>query len=235
VRFQDRRDAGFLLARELARELQVAELSPVVVALPRGGVPVAAQVARLLDLPLEILAVRKLGAPANRELAVGAIAEDGTVVLDPRTAVSVGMTRDLLDETVAREVEELHRRVERYRRGRVRTPLAGRAVIVVDDGFATGLSDLAAVRALRKANAGPVIVSAPVASSDAIAMLEDEADRVVCVITPRTLFGVGAWYEDFAPVTDDEVLALLRKARAPEATGSDCADGPGDHPEDAPA
>src|SRR5437660_7712125 len=142
MHFLDRRDAGRVLAAEL---LALTDERPVVVALPRGGVPVAAEVARLLGAPLDILAVRKLGAPGNPELGVGAIAEDGTAVLDERSASAVGMTQETLDETVVREAAELQRRVERYRAGRARLPVEGRTAIVVDDGLATGLSDLAAV------------------------------------------------------------------------------------------
>ncbi len=214
MHFRDRVDAGCRLAGELAG---LAQARPVVVALPRGGVPVGAEVARVLDAPLEILAVRKLGAPGNPELGVGAIVEDGTAVLDRRSARAVGMTQEMLDDTVTHEAEELHRRVQRYRAGAPPTPLAARAVIIVDDGLATGLSDLAAVRAARKQGAASVVVAAPVGSSESVAMLAEEADRVVCLMTPRVLFGVGLWYEDFSPVDDEEVLAILRAARAREA------------------
>jgi putative phosphoribosyl transferase len=218
VRFHDRRDAGFKLAAELARDPVLTGAKPVVVALPRGGVPVAAEVARALDAPLTILAVRKLGAPGNPELGVGAIAEDGTAVLDERSARAVGMTEQALRDTVERETEELRRRVDRYYGGSDRIPLRGRAVIIVDDGLATGLTDLAAVRAARREGAARVSVAVPVASSESLGILETEADRVVCLMTPRMLFGVGMWYQDFAPVSDEEVLALLRAAREREAT-----------------
>jgi predicted phosphoribosyltransferase len=220
MRFHDRRDAGQRLAAQLAHELAADRAQPVVVALPRGGVPVAAEVARALEAPLAILAVRKLGAPSNPELGVGAIVEDGTAVLDERSARAAGMTQEMLDDTVAREAEELRRRVAQYRSGHALTPVAGRAVVIVDDGLATGLTDLAAVRAMRTAGAGEVIVAVPVGSSESVARLACEADRVVCLTTPRVLFGVGMWYEDFSPVGDDEVLALLSDARAREAERS---------------
>jgi adenine/guanine phosphoribosyltransferase-like PRPP-binding protein len=146
MEFLDRRDAGCKLA---ARLLPFAGERPIVIALPRGGVPVAVEVARALDAPLDILAVRKLGAPANPEYGVGAITEDGTAVLNTETARRVGMTRQALDASVEREVKELRRRVESYRDGRQRIDVRGRTVIVVDDGLATGLTDLAAVRSLR--------------------------------------------------------------------------------------
>src|SRR5271165_1008858 len=212
MQFLDRRDAGRRLAAELR---SYAEDRPVIVALPRGGVPIAVEVARALDAPLDLLAVRKLGAPGNPELAVGAVAEDGTGVLDRRSADMLGMTAEVLEATLARESQELRRRVERYRDGRAAIPLEGRTVIVVDDGLATGLTDLAAVRALRKRGALRIIVAAPVGSSESVSMLAEEADQVLCLVIPRRLFGVGMWYSDFAPVSDEQVLALLAQMSAP--------------------
>jgi putative phosphoribosyl transferase len=209
VHFPDRGDAGRRLATELA---PLAAEQPVVVALPRGGVPVGAEVARALGAPLQILAVRKLGAPGNPELGVGAIAEDGTAVLDERSARAVGMTDALLAETVERESAELRRRVAEFGADRPRVNIADRTVIVVDDGLATGLTNLAALRALRKQGAKRIIVAVPVGAKDSLQMLAHEADGVVCLITPRTLFGVGLWYEDFSPVSDEEVIALLDDA-----------------------
>jgi len=214
--FRDRHDAGRRLAVVL---MSLVEERPVVLALPRGGVPVGVEVARALGAPLEILAVRKLGAPGNPELGVGAVTEDGTGVLDPQSAGTVGMTQEMLDATVEVESAELRRRVERYRDGRAAIPVEGRTVIVVDDGLATGLTDLAAVRALRKRGAANIVVAAPVGSSQSVSMLGEEADRVVCVTVPERLFGVGMWYRDFTPVSDEEVLALLAEAAA-EAAGS---------------
>jgi putative phosphoribosyl transferase len=215
MRYLDRREAGRVLAAELT---PFAGEQPVIVALPRGGVPVAVEVARALEAPLEFLAVRKIGAPGNPELAVGAVAEDGTGVLDPSAAGMLGMTQELLDARLKQKSDELRRRVARYREGQPSTPLQGRMAIVIDDGMATGMTDLAAVRALRKRGAEPIIVAVPVGSSEAVAMLEDEADRVICVAVPRRLYGVGMWYRDFAPVSDEEVLALLAEARASSAS-----------------
>jgi putative phosphoribosyl transferase len=147
MEFPDRREAGRRLAAEL---MSFVDERPVIVALPRGGVPVGFEVARALGAPLDIMAVRKLGAPGNPELGVGAVAEDNTGVLDSRSADMLGVTAAVLDATLEREALELRRRVERYRDGRPPIPVQGRTVIVVDDGLATGLSDLAAVRALRK-------------------------------------------------------------------------------------
>jgi putative phosphoribosyl transferase len=212
MQFLDRRDAGDRLAatlRDLSEEDFAAE-RPVIVALPRGGVPIAHEVARALAAPLDILAVRKLGAPGNPELAVGAVTEDGTGVFDPRSAGMLGMTGAALDETLALESAELRRRVERYRDGRPAIAVSGRTAIVVDDGLATGLTDLAAVRALRRRGARRIIVAVPIGSAESVSMLRKEADRVVCLVIPQRLFGVGMWYRDFAPVSDEQVVALLR-------------------------
>ena len=162
----------------------LAGARPVVVALPRGGVPVAYEIARALDAPLDVLTVRKLGAPQNPELAVGAVAEDGSAVLDTETARALGVTRADLERILERELRELGRRMERFRDGRPPLPVRGRSVIVVDDGLATGLSDLAAVRALRRRGAARIIVAVPVGSREAVAMLGEEADEVVCLTVP---------------------------------------------------
>lgn len=209
MEFLDRHDAGRRLAAEL---VDLAAERPVVIALPRGGVPIGVEVARALDAPLDILAVRKLGAPGNPELGVGAVAEDGTGVLDPQSAGMLGMTQAMLDATLARESRELRRRVERYRDGRPSIPVSGRTVIVVDDGLATGLTDLAAVRALRKRGARRIVVAVPVGSSESVSLLAQEADRVLCLTIPERFFGVGMWYRDFTPVSDEQVLVLLAQA-----------------------
>jgi predicted phosphoribosyltransferase len=207
--FADRRHAGRLLADQLQRF--VAE-RPVVVALPRGGVPVGFEIARALGAPLEILAVRKLGAPANPEFGVGAIAEDGTVVLDRVTAGRVGLTSGVLDETVAREARELRRRVARYRGDRPALDVCERTVIVADDGLATGVTEVAAIRAMRGQLAARVIVAVPVGVRASLARVAEEADEVVCHTVPGELHGVGFWYEDFSPVSDEQVVELLGRA-----------------------
>jgi putative phosphoribosyl transferase len=209
MRFIDRRDAGRRLAVELA---PLATRRPVVVALPRGGVPVAFEIARALAAPLEILAVRKLGAPGNDELAVGAVAEDGTGVLDAASATRLGMTESMLDAALAQKSRELSASVERYRRGRPPLALCGRAVILVDDGLATGLTDLAALQALRKRGAASIELAVPVGARDSLRRLADEADGVTCLLAPALLGSVGAWYRDFAPVPESEVLELLLAA-----------------------
>lgn len=204
--FSDRREAGQRLAERL-RHL-VSE-DPVVVALPRGGVPVAVEVAHALHAPLDILAVRKLGAPGHPELAVGAVAEGSVGVLDQRMVRATSASEQEIDATLDRESAELDRRVDVYRRACPPTDLEDRVVIVVDDGLATGLTDLAAVRALRARGARRIVVAAPVGSRAATELLGTEADDVICAFIPRDLRSVGQWYADFGEVRDEDVLALL--------------------------
>jgi predicted phosphoribosyltransferase/pimeloyl-ACP methyl ester carboxylesterase len=211
--FVDRQDAG----RRLAEALRpFAAERPVVVALPRGGVPVALEIARSLRVPMDFLAVRKLGAPGNPELGVGAISEDGGNLLDEGMARRLGMTRELLADTVERESLELRRRIERYRQGHAPVDVAGRTVILVDDGLATGVSALTAIRTLRRRGARAVIVAVPVGSSDALTLIREDADDVVCLLSPADFGSVGRWYEDFAPVPDEQVISLLDAAGPPE-------------------
>ena len=184
----------------------------MILALPRGGVPVAVEIAGALGARMDILAVRKLGAPQNPEFAVGAVAEGGAAVLDRDICERLRLTQEQIDAVVHREVRELDRRVELYRDDWEPADVRGRTVVIVDDGLATGLSDLAAVRAVRGRGAARVIVVAPVGSRQAVAMLGEEADEVVCADIPRDFGGVGLWYEDFAPVSDEEVLALMTGA-----------------------
>ncbi len=210
TRFADRRDAGRRLAAEL---LPLAEQRPVVVALPRGGVPVAAEIAAALGAPLEILAVRKLGAPHNPEYGIGAIAEDGTRVLDPEALAVLGVNGGVLESIVARESAEVKRRVAAYRGDRAPVPLHDRIVIAVDDGVATGVADTAALRALRRQGPRRLILAVPVCAADSVPRLREEADEVVCLSAPPLLQGIGQWYEDFSQVSDREVLAALAPVR----------------------
>jgi putative phosphoribosyl transferase len=207
--FKDRHDAGRRLAVLLE---QFRDEQPVVVGIPRGGVPVAAEVARALGASLDVAVVRKIGAPQNPEFAIGALAEGGVHVLSERAVRALGLSDDGLRALIARVEHELAERLRRYRGTRAPAELAGRTVILVDDGLATGRSAQAAVRSLRTRGAARVILAVPVASPEAVATLRREADEVVCVEVPADLWAVGYWYEDFSPTADEEVTALLAES-----------------------
>lgn len=210
--FRDRRDAGRKLAKELHRYADVQDV--VVLGLPRGGVPVAYEVAAALHAPLDVLVVRKLGYPAHEELALGAIAPGGTVVFDPD--LIIGLTRPQLDGIVRRELAELQRRESAYRSVREAEPIQGKTVILVDDGLATGASMHAAVRSIRRLGAKRIVVAVPVSSQDAIDSLRREADEVMAARTPAPFYAVGLYYDDFTQTSDEEVKALL--ATLPKAS-----------------
>ena len=209
MRFADRRDAGRRLADLLVDwELQ----APVVLALPRGGVPVAFEVATRLAAPLEVLVARKIGAPRQPELGVGAIAEGGVTVFDDVTLLALRLTRDAMRPVVEREEAELRRRVQRYRGSRQPLELAGRTAIVVDDGLATGVTARAALRSVRARGAVHLLLAVPVGPPSAPAFMIPDADDVVMVERPEHLSAVGQWYSDFTQTSDDEVVALLAEA-----------------------
>jgi len=189
----------------------------VVLALPRGGVPVAFEVARRLGVPLDILIVRKIGAPANPEYGLGALVEDGSRFVDERRVREAGYSMKDLEPTIARELEEIRRRAAEYRGGTARVPLGNRTVILVDDGVATGASVVAAVRAVRSQRPRRVVVAVGVAPPESVELLAREADEVVAVIEPPVFFAVGEWYREFDQVSDEEVRQLLSRARTPIA------------------
>lgn len=208
--FQDRRDAGRTLARAVAALGDLGDA--VVLALPRGGVPVAFEVARACHLPLDILLVRKVGAPHQRELAVGAVASGGTVVLNARIVSALQLSDAALAGMIATEQEEIARQERLYREGRPAIEINGRAVILVDDGLATGATMRAAIRAVRP-RAHRVIVAVPTGAADTCAELAEEADRVVCLETPELFDAVSQSYCEFAQTSDAEVRALLAAAQ----------------------
>ena len=218
--FADRSEAGRRLARALAR---YADARPVVLALPRGGVPVAYEVAEALDAPLDIVLVRKLGAPGHEELGVGAVVDgaEPQTVWNEDVLRAVGATKDALEATRRRELEEIERRRGVYRAGRGPEPVRGRTVIVVDDGIATGATAGAALKALARVAPAELVLAVPVAPPETVATLEAEADALVCLETPAAFMAIGAHYRDFSQTSDEEVAALLRKAEGFGARAAD--------------
>ena len=211
--FADRAEAGRLLAEPLV----AMRLShPVVLALPRGGVPVGAEIARRLRAPLDIVFVRKLGAPEQPELAVGAVADgsDPEIVLNAELVATLDLSEDYIAAAAKRELATIERRRREWSPLRPTVDLADRALIVVDDGVATGMTMQAALRQLKRREPARLIAASPVASREAVAMLEGEADDIVCLSVPRRFGSVGSFYRSFLQVTDAEVAALLREAQA---------------------
>lgn len=215
MRFRDRRQAGRELAARLReRQDEGALPDPVVLALPRGGVAVAVEVARALDAPLDVLVVRKIGAPFHEEFGVGAMAGDGIPLFDEDALLRLGLSEADLAPVVERERAELRRREQRYRQGRPAPGLRGRTVIVVDDGLATGSTARAALRALRAQDPGHLVLAVPVGAAEGVALMRSEADEVVCLHEPAAFMAVGQWYEEFDQLTDEDVLDALHQRQA---------------------
>jgi putative phosphoribosyl transferase len=208
VPFPNRRAGGAALAALLSARREL-DPDPVVVALPRGGVPVGVEVADALGAPLDVIIVRKLGTPGQPELAMGAIGEGGARILNHEVLDALRITDGELDAVAAREQQELDRRAQRLRAGRARVPLTGHTAIVVDDGLATGSTARAAILVARAQGARRVVVATPVAPRSTVAELGEVADAVVCVATPEPFRAIGQWYVDFRPTSDDQVVALL--------------------------
>jgi len=209
--FRDRYDAGRQLAAALAEFSGGPDV--LVLALPRGGVPVAAEVARALGAPLDVFLVRKLGAPGQPELAMGAVASGGLRVLNDEVVRYLGVPETLINGVAAQETAELERRENLYRGERPQLEIAGRTIILVDDGLATGSSMRVAARALRQQNPAALIIAVPVGSVRTCAELTAEADRVVCLHPAEKFFAVGEWYDDFRQTSDEEVREILAAAQ----------------------
>jgi putative phosphoribosyl transferase len=207
----DRCDAGQLLAARLGQYAKRADV--IVLGIPRGGVVVAAEIARALSVPLDIYITRKIGAPFNAELAIGAVASDGTVFVDRRLAHELHMSDRDITRAADVQKHEIQRRMDLYRRNRPPLIVQNKTVILVDDGIATGATTIAALRALQKQNPQRVILAAPVAPPQVIPLLRAECDEVIVLATPEQFVAVGCFYTDFEQVTDEEVLELLNNSQ----------------------
>ncbi len=210
TQFRDRDEAGHLLADSLSAYANRPDV--LVLGLPRGGVPVAAQVASRLNAPLDVFVVRKLGLPGHSELAMGAIATGGVRVINTGLVGSLRIPGDVIDAVTAHERRELERRERLYRDDLPPPGVRGKTVILVDDGIATGSTMLAAIKALRQLGAGRIVVAAPTIARATLPQIREEADDVAAVIAPEDFQGVGQWYEDFSQTTDEEVRDLLAQA-----------------------
>ena len=205
--FRDRREAGRLLAAKLAAYANRPEV--LVLALPRGGVPVAYEVAQALKAPLDVFIVRKLGVPGHEELAMGAVASGGVRVLNDAIVNALRIPDSVIDQVAAKELQELSRREHLYRGNRPAPEVRGRTVILVDDGLATGATMHAAIKALQQQKPVRIVVAVPTAAPETCEELKAEVDDVICAVTPRPFYGVGLWYQDFSQTTDEEVRNLL--------------------------
>jgi putative phosphoribosyl transferase len=208
--FRDRTEAGQLLAQKLREYANRGDV--VVLALPRGGVPVGFEVARALNAPLDVFVVRKLGVPGHEELAMGAIASGGVRVLNQDVVRALGISRGLVDLVAEREQRELQRREREYRDGRASVDIRDRTVILVDDGLATGSSMRVAAIALKKKGPAEIVIAVPVAARETCAEFRSVVDKVVCAATPEPFHAVGQWYRDFSQTSDQEVRDLLSEA-----------------------
>jgi putative phosphoribosyl transferase len=213
VRFSDRTQAGLLLAGKLANYANREDV--VVLGIPRGGVPVAFQVAKALSVPLDVFICRKLGVPSQEELALGAVATGGVRVLNEDIVGLLGIPQERIEQIAAAEQRELERRERTYRGNRPPLQVRGKTVILVDDGVATGSSMLAVITALRELEPARIVVAVPVAPLSTIERLKQEADEVICVDTPQEFYAIGQFYEDFSQTTDEEVCDLLQEAEHP--------------------
>jgi len=214
IRFADRQDAGRRLAQALS--FLQGRRDILVLAVPRGGVVVGKEVARALKAPLDIVIARKIGAPDNPELAIGAVAADGTVAVDEEAVASLGVSQSYIEAATEREQEEIERRLRAYRGDRPPPDVADKTVVLVDDGVATGATTLAAIRYLRKQGPRELILAVPVGPPETVHMLSREVDRVVVLATPELFWAVGAYYDRFEQTSDQEVIDLLREAEVEE-------------------
>lgn len=207
--FKDRHEAGKLLAEKLS---EYKNTNTIIFAVPRGGVVVAYEVASKLNVPLDLAIPRKIGAPKQPELAIGAVAQDGTTVLDNQLVRQLGVSRDYIEEEARQQIEEIERRLKKYRGDLKQYPnIKNKNVILIDDGIATGATIKAAILSLRKQEPASIIIAIPVGPADTIDSLREEADKVICLETPQTFYAIGQFYQDFTQTTDEEVINLIKK------------------------
>lgn len=206
--FQDRREAGQALARELASFKGSSNL--IVLGIPRGGVVVGHEIAKALGAPIDVYITRKIGAPHNPELAIGAVASDGTLIIDQQLVRRLGVEQDYIEEESRRQKDEISRRLSEYRGDRPSPQLAGKIVILVDDGVATGATTLVTIRAIKAQDPSELVLAVPVGPRDSIESLRQEVDRLVCLHAPEIFWAVGAFYNVFDQTSDAEVKALLQ-------------------------
>ncbi len=211
--FKDRIDAGKLLAQQLLEYKDKPEV--IVLGLPRGGVVTAFEIAKILDVPLDIVVPRKIGAPFNPELAVAAIAEDGSIIINDQLMNNLGLQLDDLQDLITTEKQEAARRMKLYRRGRPPLELAGKTVILVDDGIATGATMRAAISSVRSRGVKSIVVAVPVAPPDAIEEIRSEVEDLVCLFMTENFLGIGDFYDEFPQTEDQEVIDLMAKAKKP--------------------
>jgi len=210
--FEDRVDAGKKLAKELSKYANRSDV--LILALPRGGVPVAFEVAKELDVKMDVFIVRKLGVPGNEELAMGAISSDNVLVLNEDIVKSFQIPERVINMVAENELKELKRRERTYRGDRPKPEISGSTVILIDDGLATGATMRAAASAIKTKNPAKIVVAVPTGAPDTCEIFKKEVDEVICIATPEPFYGVGAWYGNFSQTTDEEVCELLDKARA---------------------
>ncbi len=208
--FKDRTEAGKTLAEALS---EYKDKNTIVLAIPRGGVVVAYEVAKALNAPLDLIIPRKIGAPSQPELAIGAVTEDGTTILNQDIIQYLRVPDDYIKTEVKRQVEEIKRRIQRYLGDKPRLSIEGKVVILIDDGVATGATTRAAIASIRKRKPASIVLAIPVGPPDTVKELREDADKVICLMTPEPFFAIGQFYENFEQTSDEEVIQILNKLK----------------------
>ncbi|MGB9659810.1 MAG: phosphoribosyltransferase [Nitrososphaerales archaeon] len=208
--FKDRTEAGKILAKALS---EYKDKNTIVLAIPRGGVIVAYEVAKALNAPLDLIIPRKIGAPNQPELAIGAVTEDGTTILNQDIVQYLRVPDDYIKTEVKRQIEEIKRRIQRYLGDKPRLSIEGKVAILIDDGVATGATTRAAIASIRKRKPALIVLAMPVGPPDTVKELREDADKVICLMTPEPFFAIGQFYENFEQTSDEEVIQILNKLR----------------------